>query len=178
MHCSVVNYCLQCFPHLLNLVEVNHYGTNLILCYESFKNMPLSSRSPSNHFLTRFSAMILSLEPPLNINHLMTNDIKSLLCIVSTLETKWDMLGCPTLWKTILFISWKMKMIHESEVKRHHGIINDISKPLWTHDIIKDLCWAIYHITIGSLHFQSTEAWCYVKSYSSFTFSFVTFNLV
>ncbi len=69
--------------------------------------MTLSSRSSSNHFLTRFSEMILSSEGILNINHFVTNEIKSVFRIVSTLERKWDMSGHPALWNTVLFTSWK-----------------------------------------------------------------------
>lgn len=46
------------------------------------------------------------------------------------------------------------------------------------HDIIKDLCWAIFHITIGRIVVQSMEPWYYVKPYSSFAFAFVRLNLV
>lgn len=52
--------------------------------------------------------MMVSLERILNINHVLTNEIKSILCI-----------GHPAFWNTVLFTSCKMKMIHESEAKKH-----------------------------------------------------------
>lgn len=51
--------------------------------------------------------MILSSESILNINPAMTNEIKSILRVVPTLETKWDLSGFPAFWNTILFKSWK-----------------------------------------------------------------------
>lgn len=84
--------------------------------------MASSSRSASNHFFTRYSEMILSSERILNINHLVTNEIKSVLRTVSTLETKWDVseyiLHLGTLYCSH---AGEMKMIHESEAKRHYG---------------------------------------------------------
>lgn len=51
--------------------------------------------------------MILSTEGVLNINHLVPNEIKSVLRIVPTLETKGDMSGRPALWNTVQFTSQK-----------------------------------------------------------------------
>lgn len=59
-----------------------------------------------------------------------------------------------------------------------YGTSKDVTQPLWAHDIIKDLYLAIDHITIRNLLVQSTEAWFYVKFYSSFSFYFVRLNLV
>lgn len=74
--------------------------------------MTFSSRSLSNHFLTRFSEMILSSEGLLNINHLMTNEIKSVFTYSLYIRNKsvHVSMSC-TLENSIVHIL-EMEMIH------------------------------------------------------------------
>lgn len=120
--------------------------------------------------------MILSSEYTLNISHLVTQKIKNVL--VSALEKKVEHV-CTSCTLNTLFIFWKNE--DDTQIigkKASWDIWSDMTKPLWAYDIIKDLCWVIYHITIGILLVQTMQAWFYVKSYSSYAFSFVTLNLV